>query len=139
MSVVADGKRKIRTRRIPPDETSDEASSPLLLRSSAWSVAGGEACVDAVSIGSCVDAMVVRWRMDYKSGGLTATRLESGPKLGARLPLSPGLLPLTVHLCVARSKSTMAFTVIAKLFSRKLPSLLLGKDSADVDSGREEG
>jgi len=69
--VVADGKRKIRTRRIPPDETSDEASSSSLSRSSTWSVADGEAWVDAVSIGSCMDDMVVKWRMsmNYEWGG----------------------------------------------------------------------
>ena len=64
-NVVANGKWKIRTRRSPPHETSEDASSPLLWSSTLWSVGCGEACVDAVSIWSCVDDMAVKWRMSH--------------------------------------------------------------------------
>jgi len=63
----ANRKWKIRTRRSPPHETSEDASSPLLWSSTSWSVANGEACVDAVSIWSCVDDMVVKYKMSHYS------------------------------------------------------------------------
>lgn len=62
--VRADGKRKLRTLRIPSYEPSDsDESSPSLSGSLSWSVTGGEARVKVVSIGSCVDDMTVEFRV----------------------------------------------------------------------------
>ena len=62
-----DGKIKFRTRRSSPYETSDDVSSSSSSSSisPSWSVADDEVYVDAFSVGSCVDDMAVKCRVDH--------------------------------------------------------------------------